>query len=380
MTTRARPVARIALALGLLLAAVACGDEESATPEAPTTTTASLPEISTTEPPALDDVEAASWEQVMAPPECACSDGSPYHYWIRRADPERVVFFLEGGGACFSAATCGPASPTFKRNLSDGADVAAGAPASGGIFDLADGRNPFADWSMVFVPYCTGDLHLGSTTQDYGEGVVIQHNGGVNGRTALAAMAVEFPDARELVVAGSSAGSAGAPLYAGLAHDLLPTADVTLLADGSGAYPDDVGITAAIGALWGAFDDLPTWPERTGPPPGDWSLPRLFVQAGRHVPDLRVATINNAYDDVQARFSALIGRSGDLLAMIEANNELIEAEGVEVRSWVGSGTGHTVLGLDAFYDDAVDGTVLRDWVAAVVVGEDVDDVRCTDCR
>lgn len=316
----------------------------------------------------------------MAPPECACSDGSPYHYWIRRADPERVVFFLEGGGACFSAATCGPASPTFKRNLSDGADVAAGAPASGGIFDLADGRNPFADWSMVFVPYCTGDLHLGSTTQDYGEGVVIQHNGGVNGRTALAAMAVEFPDARELVVAGSSAGSAGAPLYAGLAHDLLPTADVTLLADGSGAYPDDVGITAAIGALWGAFDDLPTWPERTGPPPGDWSLPRLFVQAGRHVPDLRVATINNAYDDVQARFSALIGRSGDLLAMIEANNELIEAEGVEVRSWVGSGTGHTVLGLDAFYDDAVDGTVLRDWVAAVVVGEDVDDVRCTDCR
>ena len=81
-----------------------------------------------------------------------------------------------------------------------------------------------------------------------------------------------------------------------------------------------------------------------------------------------------------ADFSALIGQTGDLLTKIEANNALIEAEGVEVRSWVGTGTEHTVLGLDSFYDDEVDGTALRDWVAAVVAGEDVEDVRCTVCR
>ena len=54
---------------------------------------------------------------------------------------------------------------------------------------------------------------------------------------------------------------------------------MTLLADGSAAYPDDEGITTAIGSLWGAFADLPDWPEQTGPPPGDWTLPRLLVQA-----------------------------------------------------------------------------------------------------
>lgn len=380
MRSLRRPVAVVALAVSLLVAAVACSDGEDAAPDAATTTTSALPEVSTTEPPAVGAVEPGSWEQVMAPPECACSDGSPYHYWVRRADPERVVFFLEGGGACFSAETCGPASPTFKRNLADGADVAAGAPADGGIFDLSDDRNPFADWSMVFVPYCTGDLHLGSTTQDYGNDVVVQHNGGVNARTALAAMADAFPGARELVVAGSSAGSAGAPLYAGLAHDLLPEAGVTVLADGSGAYPDDEGITTAIGALWGAFDDLPAWPEQTGPPPGDWSLPRLFVQAGRHVPDMRMATLNSAYDDVQARFSALIGHTGDLLDMIEVNQQLIASGGVELRSWIGPGTEHTVLGRDAFYTDEVDGELLREWVADLVTGDDVGDVRCTVCR
>ena len=276
MTGLRRRAALVVLALSLLVAAAACSedDDEGATPdEATTSTTATLPQVSTTEPPAVDGIEAGSWEQVAAPPDCACSDGSPYHYWIRPADPERVVFFLEGGGACFSAETCGPGSPTFKRNLADGADVAAGAPADGGIFDLDDDRNPFAGWSMVFVPYCTGDLHLGSTTQDYGNDIVVRHNGGVNGRTALAGLAETFPDARQLVVAGSSAGSAGAPLYAGLAHDLLPDAGVTLLADGSGAYPDDEGITAAIGALWGAFDDLPAWPEQTGPPPATGRSP-----------------------------------------------------------------------------------------------------------
>ena len=381
MRSRRHPVALVALAAALLVAGVACSDEDTPGREGSTTTAPhSLPDVSTTAPPMVDRREPAAWQQVLAPPQCVCSDGSPYHFWMRRADPERVVFFLEGGGACFSAETCGPRSPTFKRNLAAGADVAAGGPADAGIFDLSDDRNPFADWSMVFVPYCTGDLHLGDSTHDYGGDVVVRHNGAVNASTALTAMAATFPDAREVVVAGSSAGSAGAPLYAGIAHDLLPGATITLLADASGAYPDDPGLTGAIGSLWGAFEDLPDWPEATGPPPGDWTLPRLLVQASRHVPDMQVATINDAYDDVQARFSVLIGQPGDVRSMIEANNELVEGEGVPLRSWLGPGTGHTSLGLDAFYEEEVDGTSLRDWVAAVVDGEDVDDVRCTECR
>ena len=377
--SRSRTTPRLALLVTVLLATtVACGGGDTDDAAAPTEeTTSSLPAVSTTEPPAPEDVDAADWEQIEAPADCECSDGTPYRYWIRQADPTKVLYFLEGGGACFNAATCGPASPTFTRNLVDRSDDV--VPAGGGIFALEDERNPFADWSMVFVPYCTGDLHLGAKTQDYGEGVVIEHKGAVNARTALDAAAEAFPDAEQVVVAGSSAGSAGAPLYAGLAHDALPEADITLLADASAAYPDDEGITAAIGALWGAFERLPEWPEQTGPPPGAWTLPRMLVQAGRHVPDMRLATINSAYDEVQASFSALIGRTGDLLEMIDANNALVESEGIDLRTWVGPGTEHTVLGRESFYTDEVDGTSLRDWVADLVAGEDVPDVHCTEC-
>ena len=38
---------------------------------------------------------------------------------------------------------------------------------AGGVFDDDNRRNPFKDWSKVFIPYCTGDLHAGSSEVAY---------------------------------------------------------------------------------------------------------------------------------------------------------------------------------------------------------------------
>jgi hypothetical protein len=323
--------------------------------------------------------EEATWEQVTAPAECQCSDASEFSYWIHRGDADRVVFFLEGGGACFSAETCAPGeSATFKPNLSGGLPDGPGTegnPADEGVLDLDDPDNPLAGASIVYVPYCTGDLHLGTATHDYGGGVVVQHKGRTNATTALETLAQEFPDAQEVVVVGQSAGSAGAPLYGGLAHDLLPDASITVLADASGAYPGDAGITTVIGGLWGIFDALPTWPETAGDPPTAWSLPGLFIQTSKHVPDARFATINTADDEVQRSFADLIGFANTpLVDLIDANNQLVADAGVDLSSWVGPGTDH--VNTDAeLYDAEVDGTTLVDWVSDFLDGQDVPDVH-----
>lgn len=322
--------------------------------------------------------QPVEWEQVSAPDGCECSDGSEFHYWQHEADATKVLFVLEGGGACFSAQTCGPTGGTSKVNLaSDDAD----GPAAQGLLDVADADNPLAGYSVVYVPYCTGDLHLGDNTQDYGGGVVVEHKGRVNATAALEGMAESFPDAEEVVVLGFSAGSAGAPLYGGLVHDLLPDADVKVIADASGAYPGDELITTAIGGLWGIFDDLPAWPESAGQPPSAWSLPGLFVQAGRHVPGIAQATIDTAEDSVQRRFTELIGFGGTpLVELIDANAAFIESSGVEVASWVGPGDGHvSTAGDEVLYGSEVDGVALVDWIGDFLAGEDVADVRCTDC-
>lgn len=336
--------------------------------------------------PAAAEIE---WQKVTAPDECECSDGSEFHYWQHEGDPTEVLFVLEGGGACFSAETCGdPATATSKQDLAsdlpDQPGFSSGGtvvPASQGLVDVANPDNPLAGYSVVYVPYCTGDLHLGSATHDYGDGVVVEHKGRTNATAALEGMAQAFPDAEEVVVLGFSAGSAGAPLYGGLAHDLLPGADITVIADASGAYPGDELVTSVIGGLWGIFDDLPAWPESAGQPLTAWSLPGLFVQAGRHVPGIALATINTSDDEVQRRFSDLIGFAGTpLLDLIDANDAFIEDAGVEVSSWVGPGELHvSTASDDDLYGSEVGGTELVDWVGDLLAGDDVADVRCADC-
>ena len=366
------------LALVLIVGA-SCANDASSESDAKATTTVTATASKAT-PARSAAATTLTWQKVTAPSDCQCSDGSEFNFWIHRGTSTRVVFYLEGGGACFTAATCGPEDPSYTRNLSGEAkDQPGGKPS--GILDFGNGKNPFRDDSVVFVPYCTGDLHLGNAVHDYGNGVVIHHNGAINGSTALAAAGASFPSATEVVVAGGSAGSAATPMYGGLAHDVFPEAKITVIADASGAYPGTEAITTAISALWGTQTVLPRWPESAGEPASAWSLPGTFVQAGKHDPSIRFASINTAYDDVQQRFVSLAGFPGDdLMTMIDGNTKFVEDRGVEVHAWVGPGTVHTILTRPEFYTLKVEGTSLVDWVTKLVNGGDAPDVHCTgDC-
>jgi hypothetical protein len=374
-----RQLAVILSILGLLVAA--CGDDDAAAPEALATeapateapaTEAPATEAPATEAPATEPV----WESVPGSAECLCSDASPWNFWVRVADPTKVVLFFQGGGACFSAETCDPASGSYKANVGPGDDPT----NAGGVFDFANPANPFTDWSFVFVPYCTGDVHIGDNTQSYGEDLTVEHNGFVNGSFALEHLVERFPDAAEIFVTGSSAGGVPAPLFAGLAADRFPEARIVALADGSGAYPDVPGVNAAIGALWGSFSVAPDWEVNEGLTVADWSIPGLFVQAGLHAPDVVMARHDHAFDAVQASFTALAGLAGsEVDQLIDGNAEQIEAEGVEVFTFVAPGDAHTILGQEFLYTQEVDGVRFIDWLTNLATGQPVADVHCVQC-
>lgn len=345
---------------------------------APTSTSATTTSTSTTAAPTVTvDFSSATWQAVSAPSDCMCSDGSPYTYWVRKADPTKVVFFMQGGGACFDAKTCAFDSNTYKTIVTDRDDP---STTPFGIFDFTNDSSPFADYSFVFVPYCTGDLHLGKATHEYGPNLVVHHNGSVNATTALHDMATEFPEAQSIVVAGESAGSAPTPLYAGLAHDLLPDADVEVIADGSGAYPDVPGVNAVIGSLWGTQNALPDWPELAGVTAEQWSLPGLFVRAHDHDPAIIFSRHDYAFDAVQKLFAGLAGIPADnLMSLIDGNGTQIEKAGVDLHSYIAPGDSHTVLSKPEFYTESVEGIALVDWVSDVVRRQPDLDVHCTDC-
>lgn len=345
------------------------------TTQAPETTPAPTAAVDTL--PATDPVITdAAFEQVVPGGDCQCSDGSEFSFWVREANPDKVMFYFQGGGACFSAGTCGPESTSFKRQaLGDDPNF-----LNTGIWDQTNAENPFTGWSVVYVPYCTGDVHVGDNTMDYGEGVVIQHKGNVNALAALDELVARFPDAEQVFVTGESAGGVPTPQMAGLVADELPDARVVALADSSGAYPDVPAVNAVIGSFWGNLNGVPDWPEFEGTTPEDWSIPGIFRFAGLHNPELVLARFNYVADSVQASFTALAGLdASDLGALIETNQTDVEADGVPIADWVAEGSSHTILSSPAVYTQAVGDRRFIDWLQDLVDGEPVEDVRCDVC-
>jgi hypothetical protein len=105
------------------------------------------------------------------------SEYRPSHlfaFFERPTDLTKVMFYFEGGDACFSAETCEPINGTYSPTINQTVDNLA---ERGGLFDATNEINPVADYSVVYVPNCTCDLHLGNATTEYSEALTIEHRG-----------------------------------------------------------------------------------------------------------------------------------------------------------------------------------------------------------
>jgi Pectinacetylesterase len=334
--------------------------------------------------PADETGATAGWEKVVPGGDCMCADGSEFAFWERRADPTKVVLFLDGGGTCYDAESCaftgldtGGEAANYDWSIY-GEDPA----TEGGIFDFTRADNPFGDYSFLYVPSCTGDLHLGDVTREYSPELTVEHNGFVNGTAALDYLAEHYPDAAQIVIVGKSDGSIAAPIYGGLAADVLPDAHVTVFGGQSGHVPDDPDLNAEIlGELWGASDNMPDWEVNEGLTARDWGPRRFWIQAGLHNPDIVLARFDFAYDQEAAQSAESLGLDpSELLAVIDANEAAIEDAGVVQHSYTAPGDDHGLFEWDKFYEIEVNGVTLVDWVDALLAGQPLDDVHCDQCE
>ena len=362
------------LAIFGLLAIASCGGDDSASSTDTAVSSTEAPVVETNAPEPTDaPVVAPTWETVDAPSDCMCADGSAFHFYLREASPTKVLFYLEGGGACFSGDMCKPGSGTYSETISPVSKL----EDSPGIFDFDNPENPFADYSVVYVPYCTGDVHAGNTTKDYGNGVVTQHKGFVNASNALDTMIKRFPNTTQLVVAGSSAGSFPTPVFAGIAGDRLPNADLKVFADSSGAVPDAMGFV--IGN-WGTLETLPDWPEIEGLTVDQFTPAYTFIKAAEHNPKIRFARHDFAFDNVLSSFARMAGLSpDDLVSVMRTNEAKVEATGVNVANWISPGDDHTIAVRDEFYTEEMNGVRFVDWFTAFMNDSPEADNYCVDC-
>jgi Pectinacetylesterase len=306
-----------------------------------------------------------SWERVAAGGATKCARGDPYAFWIRRGDPKRLVIFFQGGGGCFDETTCAEGSGWFDDRVDAEDDPA----YAGGMLSLDDPQNPFRNWSFVYIPSCSGDVHTGDARVDYGS-VVVEQRGWQNARTALARGFRDFQAPSQVIVTGCSAGSVGSAWHAEAVIRRYRNAHVTQVGDSLAfVYHRPIRLTD-----WGTNKHFPSF---FGVGGRGWTMEEFVTRLARAYPAVTFARFNHANDEVQERFYEAVGGSAPDFAPKLRTVERRLKRLPNYRSYLACGTEHCAFQTFEFSTLAVDGVRLRDWVHDLAQGRDVD---CPECR
>ncbi len=327
----------------------------------------------------IGEMADGEWTTIEPGGETLCATGTPYAFHVKPGAREKVMVFLNGGGACWTGDHCDPTvEPT---TYVPSAQLPHNDPRTrGGAFDLDNDENPFRDWSQVFVSYCTGDIHLGANDKTYeksdGSTVTIHHRGKANVQSALDWVSANLDAPETIFVGGGSAGAVTSAYWSGVVKDAYPESDVIQFAGGGGGYR--TGPPTELHEAWGSFTGLADWPELEGYDATNTVYEDFYRIVAKRHPDMRFHQFNTAYDSVQEQFVNLLGSDEELYPLLKANLDELAADVPTFRSYTAAGEFHTLLRFDAFYGFETGGVRAVDWVRNISEGEIVETVSCDD--
>ncbi|HMJ52254.1 MAG TPA: pectin acetylesterase-family hydrolase [Polyangiaceae bacterium] len=240
-----------------------------------------------------------------------CRDGSPTGFYVRYGSVNRLLLYLEGGGACTSLGFCDHNPANLSQVFAAGGETVLGStfllpglqqPGTAGIFDMTNAANPFKDWNQIYVPYCTGDVHFGNKRDAMVTGVTAlqQFVGYPNMQKFVARIVPTFAGIERVVLAGASAGGFGAGLDFGLVQDSFASVPVAIL-DDSGPPLSTKYLPSCLQKIWrdtwGMDASLPA--DCTECREADGSgLMNIVDYWRRKYPLARVALVESVHDEV----------------------------------------------------------------------------------
>lgn len=295
-----------------------------------------------------------------------CIAGTPYSIFTKVKNPENVLIFMQGGGACWQ-------DFYFCNILSEAQEPPPNPPF--GIWDdsvpagMDESPNPLADYSIVYMPYCDGSVFTGDKDvpdANFPFGPVRFHRGLENASAGIDMAREMFPQARRIVVAGSSAGGVGAASFAPLLTRIAFGNQVKLSVFND-AGPVAIDLTDVYGGI----------PKRAF----DWDFGQFYPASCTNCDDhgQQTALIRWRLDNdstVRESFYSTDGDETDRFFLgvptQEQYRELIVTEhGLlntahpdRYKRFIRSGDGfHTALQTPLFYFGAANGVPLNEWTA-----------------
>ncbi len=324
-------------------------------------------------PEPFDEAEANLGQWVWIDVEGSlCRGGSATGIGVRLQDgADKLVIFLQGGGACFDEESCGDTPDSY-----DATDLTAEMTGdlAAGVFNDVNTDNPLGDWNFVFVPYCTGDLHSGNLTDGGVPDVdgAQQFVGYGNVTNMLDLVAPYFADAAQVMLIGQSAGGFGSLLNYPQVAPAFPDHDVVLL-DDSGPLPADNAVLSpllqsAVRVLWNVV--VPEDCVDCHDPSGD-GIEHIQPYLAEQWPASVFGLFSTTEDEEIRGFFDLFGPiSGPAYAaaMIDLRDNLLLPTG-RWSTYFYDDTFHTfTTDDDRYFDLTVGDDLLIDWVAALAAG------------
>lgn len=354
-----------------------------------------------------------------------------FAFFYKPGKTNNLLIFFMGGGACWDITNCAYnhtySGQLIESNMLLGLATRGGLEGNGlsGIMDVTDPYNPFREWSMVWVPYCTADLGTGQKdyeyTDDYGTAytspVTIRYRGRVNLELVLQWLQANIttpPD--RLFVTGSSAGSYATFLSYPLIRNLsiFSSTKAYVLGDAgegvagesddedSGTPPNPIPFMQTVENIWNL--ELPlhdvvgsVFNNKSIDLDYNYEYKKLVEAIVTHYSSDRFAQYTTMWDKTQVWFydiqkdnnihhpeiwGAEDAADPDVDISTEWKDKMLTAiniAGDNYWYYIGPGRDHTIVLTPRFYTETADGVYFFDWVTAFVNDDDMSDRVCTDC-
>jgi len=323
-----------------------------------------------------------TWARIDLSDQTQCSEGSDYRIYARRGESDNLMVHFVGGGAAWDAETS--ANPITIDDMGDGFYFATiwdiVRVILDGIFNTSNPDNPFRDWNVVYIPYCTADFHIGEAHPDYitegGRAFTLHHNGYQNATEALDWVFETFSSPDKLLISGESAGAFGSLFWTPVIAACYPDSEIYHLGDGS--YLNTPQWPYIINDVWQADTVERFGFEATADLIG--GVYRQYVETT--APNVTYLHINTLYDEVLTHFNAhLNGVTNDIAyrqawsTEMRASMQAVDDTDLPYFYFLTDHnlnpetmtTPHTSISFGLFYEMEQDGVRLSDWLRRIII-------------
>jgi hypothetical protein len=312
-----------------------------------------------------------------------CGDGSDFAFYLRLAPDgqpiENLIVQLQGGGVCLFEGDC-----TSRFNDFPGLfDAQGDSFPDSGYLNTDDTVNPFGNWSMVFLPYCTQDIFTGGgLTETFAGGLDVERYGALNVREALryardaiwATLRSEGqeyrPEQMKVIFAGSSAGGYGAQYNAHYPLDELRWINTTIVPDSSlalnGGGQSLPGLVQLKEEVWNTRPFLPPYCFSTDCILGEVIFPRHSERLGA-TPLQQLLNISPQWDSTQSGTTYFTSDAAWTNSARQTYCDLRGTPNVHYFMPANLAPQHTYLEVETlFQTQTAAGVNLRDWLAGAI--------------